>query len=318
MFFAAPYPPPNRALHRTVSIAAPLDPDLLTTFLAVVRAGSISGAARDLDLSQPAVTARIRRLEDGVRAPLLVRSVRGVTPTPAGEMLAERARELERLLERALDDVAAHDTALGALHIAASTTVAAHVLPSVLARFRALYRDIPVALDVGNTEEVVDAVREGRVPLGLVEGTARAAGVRLESWLDDELVPVVAPDAPFDVSTLAALTEAPILWRESGSGTRAVVARALQKAGVRRRPRATDPVIGTSSAIAGAAAAGMGVAFLSRWALRGWLESGRLRPVPGLDLAIRRTFQWALPAGALTGSAARFHRMATQNPPVPR
>lgn len=294
-----------------------LDPDLLVTLLAVARAGSISAAARDLRLSQPAVTARVRRLEESVRAPLLVRSARGVEPTPAGAALVERARELERLLENALDDVAVHDTSLGPLHVAASTTIAAHVLPTVLARFRSAHPDARVELEVGNTREVVDDVRAGRVPLGLVEGTASAAGVRLEPWLDDELVPVVAPDAPFEVRTLADLAQVPILWREPGSGTRAVVARALRRAGVRTRPRAFDPVLGTSSAIAGAAAAGLGVAFLSRWALRPHVAMGALRPLSGLELDVRRTFQWALPSGALTGSAARFFRMATRHPPVP-
>ena len=117
--------------------------------------------------------------------------------------------------------------------------------------------------------------------------------------------------------TLEDLAEVPILWRESGSGTRAVMSRALRRASVRTKPSANDVVIGTSTAISGAAAAGMGVAFLSRWSLRPYLERGVLRELPGLSLDMRRTFQWALPAGALTGSAARFHRLATRQPPVP-
>lgn len=296
---------------------SPLDPDLLTTLLAVARAGSISAAARDLRLSQPAVTARVRRLEEAVRSPLFVRSARGVDPTPAGRALVERGRQLERLLESALDDVAAHDTALGPLHLFASTTIAGYVLPTVLARYRAAHETSRIELEVGNTREVVEAVRDGRAPLGLVEGTASAAGVRLEKWLDDELVPVTAPDAPFHVRSLDDLVDVPILWREAGSGTRAVAARALRRAGVRSKPRASDVVLGTSTAVAGAAAAGVGLAFLSRWSLRPYLERGALRPVPGLALDMRRTFQWALPAGALTGSAARFHRLATRHPPVP-
>jgi DNA-binding transcriptional LysR family regulator len=296
----------------------PLDPELLATFLAVVQHGRISAAARAVHLSQPAVTARVRRLEESVGAPLLVRSVRGVEPTPAGRRLAERAREVRRLLEEALDEVGDDEHALGDLAIAASTTIAAHVLPSVLARFRARHPTVPIEIEIGNTKEVVEAVRSGARPLGLVEGTARAVGVRLEPWLDDELVPVIGVDAPFVVRRDADLLDVPILWREAGSGTRAVVAEALKRAGLRTRPAPLDPVLGTSSAIANAAAAGLGVAFLSRWSLAPLLAAGRLRTIPGLALTIRRTFQWALPAGVLTGSAARFHRMATQSPPVPR
>lgn len=295
----------------------PLDPDLLATFLAVVQHGRISAAARAIHLSQPAATARIRRLELSVGAPLLLRSVRGVAPTPAGERLAARAREVQQLLEAALDDFGDEEHALGPLSLAVSTTIAAHVLPSVLARFRARHPELPVALQVANSEEVIAAVRAGRQPLGLVEGTARAVGVRLEKWLDDELVAVMAPDAPFVVRRDADLIPLPLLWREPGSGTRAVIAAALKKAGVRTRPAPLDPVLGTSSAIANAAAAGLGVAFLSKWALAPFLATGRLKPIPGLSFTIRRTFQWALPAGALAGSAARFHQLATQHPPMP-
>ncbi|MEZ5979029.1 MAG: LysR family transcriptional regulator [Planctomycetota bacterium] len=296
----------------------PLDPQLLETFLAVLQHGRISAAARAVHLSQPAVTARMRKLEETVGAPLLVRSVRGVTPTPAGERLAARARELQRLLDEIAGEVAVDDdAALGPLHVAASTTIAAHVLPRVLARFRARHPDLPIELRVGNTEEVVDAVRSGAFPLGLVEGTKRAAGVKLSTWVDDQLLPVVGATADWRVRSVRDLENVPILWREQGSGTRAVVAKALRAAGVRHTPGDRDAVLGTSSAIAGAVAAGMGIAFLSRWALGAEFASGRLVPLAGLDLRIVRTFQWALPAGALTGTAASFHDFATRNPPSP-
>ncbi len=260
----------------------------------------------------------MRKLEQAVGVPLLVRSVRGVSPTPAGERLAARARELQDLLDEITGDVTSDDeVAAGPLQLAASTTIAAHVVPGALARFRARYPSVEIEMKVGNTAEIVDAVRSGRFPLGLVEGTRRAAGVKLAPWLDDALVPVVGTSSEWRVRRTEDLAEVPILWREHGSGTRAVVARALRAAGVRGAPTGLDVVLGTSSAIASAAAAGMGVAFLSRWALGTELASGRLKPIPGLDLTITRTFQWALPAGALTGSAARFHALATQNPPLP-
>ncbi len=295
----------------------PLDPDLLATFLAVVRHGRISAAARAIHLSQPAVTARMRRLEQQVGVPLLCRSVRGVEPTTAGLRLAERAQEIERLLATALSEAAVEERAGGPLALAASTTIAAHVLPPLLQRFRQRHAEVAIDVAVGNTETVIAAVRSGARPLGLVEGTARAVGVRLEPWLDDELVAVMAPDAPFTVRRDADLRHVPLLWREEGSGTRAVVAQALRRAGLRTRPLPIDPVLGTSSSIAQAAAAGLGIAFLSRYALGPLLAGGRLRAIPGLALTVRRTFQWALPAGALTGTAARFHRLAIQHPPLP-
>jgi DNA-binding transcriptional LysR family regulator len=293
-----------------------LEPVLLSTFLAVLDAGRVSAAARVLHLSQPAVTAQVRRLEDALGTALFVRSAHGVTPTDAGLRLAEHARVVRRTLEDAVNAIAGTREAVGDLVVSASTTIAAHILPSLLARFRAIHRNVVFHIQVGNTEQVVSEVRAGRVPMGLVEGHPRASGVRLEPFLDDEIVAVVGRDAPFVLRRARDLEAVPLLWREAGSGTRAVVERALAKAGVRRRSiRALDVELGSTEAILGGAVAGLGVAFVSRVSVRAHLEAGLVRVVPGLDLVVRRTFHWALPAGALSGTAAHFHAFAQRNPP---
>ena len=288
----------------------PLDPYLLATFLDVLEHGGIGAAARATDLSQPAVTARMRRLEESLGTTLLTRSARGVAPTPAGERLAEYARRVQALLDEASVEVPASDAKLGRLSIVASTTIAAYVLPPALASFRARYPQVPFDVTVANTREAIDAVRDQGVPLGLVEGHPRAPGVRLEPWVDDEIVPVVGAQTPWRPSRAQDLEGLPLLWRESGSGTRAVVTRALSRAGVRRRPRDGDLELASSEAIVGACAAGLGLAFLSRWTLAPHLASGRLRPVPALGLEIRRTFRWALPSASPSGASGLFLRFA--------
>jgi len=294
-----------------------LDSDLLTTFLAVLRQGRISAAARALHLSQPAVTARVRRLEQAVGARLLLRSTQGVTPTPAGERLAAAARDVERRLEEVLREIGGEGRALGPLALCASTTIAAHVLPGLLARFRGRYPEVRLELEIGNTAQVLAAVEQGSAGLGLVEGAGRAAGVRLEPWVDDELVPVVGALARSAPRTPADLETTPILWREPGSGTREVVLRALRRAGLRARPKPIDLVLGSSEAIAGCASAGLGLAFLSRWALGPHLAAGLLRPVPALGLELRRTFRWALPSGARSPAAEALLRLAQPAPRPP-
>jgi DNA-binding transcriptional LysR family regulator len=292
------------------------DPALLPTFLAVVDTGRISAAARVLALSQPAVTAQIRRLEDAVGAPLFVRSVRGVVPTAAGERLAGYARSVRDLLEEAAASVSGPDEPSDELVLTASTTIAAHVLPQVLAGFRRAHPGVALRLEVGNTEAVLASVTAGRVPLGLVEGLTRAAGVRLAPFVDDEIVAVVGRGSPLRIRRLADFANVPILWREPGSGTRSVLDRALRQAGIRRKPMPTDVVLGSNEAIFGAVAAGLGAAFVSRWSVQTYLAAGRIVIVPGLDLVVRRTFHWALPTGVLRGAAARFFDFAQTHPPV--
>lgn len=296
-----------------------LDPRLLPPFLAVLEHGRVSAAAKALHLSQPAVTAQIRKLEEALGAALFVRSAAGVAPTAAGLKLAGYARAVQRLLGEAALAVAGAEEPSGELGLSASTTIAAYVLPRVVARFRALHPAIGLRLVVGNTEEVIADVKRGDVAVGLVEGHARASGIRLEPYVDDEIVAVAglqAGGAALRVRRPSDLVRIPILWREPGSGTRAVVERALRRAGIRRAPLAIDLEIGGTEAILGAAAAGLGVAFASRWAIQSHLAAGRLTLIPGLDLVIRRTFRWATATGALTGAARAFHDFAQQNPPL--
>ncbi len=286
-----------------------VDPSILPTFVAVYEAGSISAASRELYVSQPTVTARISRLEEEFGAPLFFRQARGVTPTVEAERLLVVAKEIARLLAKT--QVMNEPDRLGPLHLAASTTIASHVLPPLLAGFRERFPDVPIRLTVGNTREVIQAIREGEVPLGLVEGSARAPRVRLTPFLDDAIVPVASQAARNDTryENRQDLKSATILWRESGSGTRAVITRALKEAGIRTRPATQDIVLGSTSAILSAAAAGLGVAFLSRHTLAS-VEGSRLKALPGLSLTIPRTFHWAVPAGGLSGTAGRFHAYA--------
>lgn len=297
-----------------MSMTHDLEPALLGTFLEVLRHGGIGAAARATGLSQPAVTARVRKLEQMLGTPLLTRSSSGVAPTPAGNRLADYARRIQSLLDEAAVEVSASQERLGNLRLMASTTLAAHVLPPALVAFRARYPWVPIDMRIGNTKEVCDAVRSGEVPLGLVEGHSRAPGVHLEPWLDDEIVPMVGAESPWRPRSPQELEDVPLLWREPGSGTRAVVARQLKEAGVRNRPSNKDLVLASSEAIVGAAAAGLGLAFLSRWTAASYLVAGRLKPVPSLGLEFRRGFYWARPNNDLGGAAGLFLKLAQDLP----
>ncbi|MFY0574882.1 LysR substrate-binding domain-containing protein [Cystobacter fuscus] len=296
-----------------------LDPRRLETFRVVATTGQVSAASRLLHLSQPAVTAQVRQLERECGRPLLVRTARGVRPNEAGRVLLEYAQRLHHLLEEAATAVAGEEEVGGELALAASTTLASYVVPDLLASFLRVHRGVQVRLEVGNTEQVLAWVGEERVPLGLVEGHARAARIRLEHYLDDELIPVVAARAPAElmrVRTGKELHDVPVLWRESGSGSRAVLERALRQAGVRRGPQPGDLQLGSTEAIKGAVAAGLGVGFLSRWSIQDELASGRLRTLPMPDLRVKRAFSWVLPVDAPSGVAGRFLRHARAVPPL--
>jgi DNA-binding transcriptional LysR family regulator len=296
-----------------------LDPRRLETFRVVAQAGRVSGAARSLNLSQPAVTAQIRQLEADIGRPLFTRHASGVELTASGRLLLDYARRVHQLLEEAGGQLRAEQRPWGGLRLAASTTAAAYILPEVLHGFLADHRPSPLALEVGNTDEVLVWLREGQVPLALVEGLTRAPGLSLQPYLRDELVAVRAVRAPAPLSgvrTAADLATVPLIWREPGSGTRVVVERALRKARVVRAPRDSDLVVGDTEAIKSCVLHGLGIGFLSRWSIQREVARGGLAVIPLPDLSILRTFSWAQAGGGLVGQAAAFLRWARANPPV--
>ncbi len=292
------------------------DPQLLAAFRAVADLGGVSAAAAALALSQPAVSGQIRRLEEQLGAVLFERRPRGMALTEAGRSLREAAVRAHAELSEAARGLSRAEEPEGLLTLWASTTIASYVLPSLIAGFAAEHPRVRVRLVSANTADVLARVREGAVELGLVEGHGRAAGVSLQEFVGDELIAVADPGFVPRGRGAAALGERPILWRERGSGTRAVIERALRGAGVALEPRPRFELGGTE-AIKAAAIAGLGIAFLSRWSMRRELALGLLRPLPGRGLSVARSFRWAMAGGGLGGPARSFFSYASRRRPAP-
>lgn len=295
-----------------------IDPRRLDTFRVVAEAGQVSGAARLLNLSQPAVTAQVRQLEAEVGRALFTRHAGGMRLTDPGRRLLDYARRVHGLLEEAAAESVAKGRPGGQLHLAASTTIAGHVLPTLFQGYQTHHRPRSLRLEVGNTEQVLAWIREGDVPLGVVEGLTRAPGVSMDPFLRDELVAVRAADAKNQLAAVrsaSGLSSVPLIWREAGSGTRAVVERALRQARLKLRPREGDLVLGDTEAIKTSVLAGLGIAFLSRWSIQRELQHRELEVIPLPDLAIHRTFSWVQAGGGLSGEAQAFLRWARDHAP---
>lgn len=289
-----------------------VDPVLLRTFLAVARAGSVSGAAAAVHRSQPAVSAQVRRLEDGLGDRLFRRHPRGVRLTPLGERLLPYAEALERVVV-GVGELAADVRGLstGALDVAASTTIALYWLPERIAAFGHAHPAVAMRVRTRNSREAVDALAAGDVDLALVEGTADAwatlpADVYVARPVFEDTIVVVAPPGhpladrrrvdPADLDGLDAV------GREAGSGTREVVDRALAAAGVRLRVRleVTEP-----EAMKRAVRAGMGIALMSAVAVRAEAAAGTIAAIPCSVPGLGRAFTLLTPADALASRPAR-------------
>jgi DNA-binding transcriptional LysR family regulator len=295
-----------------------LNPGWLHTFLVVADAGQISEAARRLHLSQPAVTAQIRRLESDLNTPLFIRSTHGVALTPPAVRLRERLQRVFSELEQILGELDQTRRLTGVLHFAAGTTSAAHFIPAVFVRFRHYHPEVGLRLIVGNAKQVLEQVREQHVGLGLLGGHERSPGVRLEPFLPDEIIAICAARIPdpklrraiAGVKTVHDLEHLPLIWREPGAGTRTMVEETLKNSGVNVRKLDQGIEVGSTEAIKSLVIAGLGVAFFSCWEIQNELASGAVQEVEIPNFRIERIFSWALPSGELGGLPGEFYRFA--------
>ncbi len=264
----------------------------LAVFHAVAETGGVVRGAERLHITQPAVSKQIKELEAALGVPLFDRLGRGVHLTPAGETLAAYARRLFAIEAEAEQAIAEFKgLKRGRLAVGASTTVGIYLLPEVLGTFRREYPGIELRLEVGNTEAIQRQVRENMLDVGLIEGAAtHPAELEATLFQEDELVAIVAPEHPLLASdqpvAAARFCAEPFLLRETGSGTRDVMERALAARGL----RITNPVmsLGSTEAIKRAVAAGIGVAFVSRLTLRLELLTAVVAVLPLSDLSLRR------------------------------
>ncbi|WP_410943055.1 LysR family transcriptional regulator [Pseudonocardia phyllosphaerae] len=276
--------------------------------LSIAELGSMGRAASAHGVSQAAVSARIRSLEGALGLTVFERSPRGTRLTPQGALVADWARaavDAARSLEEGV--TALHTAGDARLRVAASLTVAEYLLPRWLISLRSRRAGTSVALSTHNSSEVADDVLSGRADLGFVEGPRHAADLDEQVVAHDRLTLVVAPDHAWarrrgvDAARLAAT---PLIARESGSGTREHLERALEEAGA--TPIAAPLLeLSSTTAIKNAAADGVAPAVLSSLAVSGELESGALVAVPvrGLDLQRRLAAVW--PRGRPPSGAAR-------------
>ncbi|MFQ6143373.1 LysR family transcriptional regulator [Streptomyces seoulensis] len=281
-------------------------PDLgaLELLLAVARLGSLGGAARELGITQPAASSRVRSMERQLGLALVDRSPRGSRLTDAGALVTDWARRVVEAAE-AFDagTQALRDRRDSRLRVAASMTIAEYLLPGWLLALRARRPDTAVSLLAGNSAVVAERLLAGEADLGFVEGVSVPAGLDSVVIAHDRLIVVAAPAHPWARRRrpieAAELAATPLILREKGSGTRQVLDAAL--GGLAR------PLIELSSttAVKAAAVSGAGPAVLSELAVGDELTLRRLVTVPVAGVALRRDLRAVWPAGHRPAGPAR-------------
>ena len=246
----------------------------LRIFVAVAEREHLTQAAEALHLTPSAVSSAVRVLEDRYGIALFHRTGRRIELTEAGlAFLPEAKATLARAESADLFLTEIGGLKRGMLAVAASQTAGGYWLPPLLMRFHAVYPAIGIRMVGGNTEQVAEAVLEGRVELGVIEGEVNHPALSQRIVARDRVI-VVAPaghplaDGPV---TPDALTQARWVLREPGSGTRSALTSALDET-------ALDVALSLPSneAVRSAVLAGNALTAVSEYVVRDDLAAGRL------------------------------------------
>ncbi|MGQ3210565.1 MAG: LysR substrate-binding domain-containing protein [Shinella sp.] len=253
--------------------------DQLRIFVAVAEREHLTQAADALNLTPSAVSSAIRVVEERYGIALFHRTGRRIELTETGHAFLPEARAtLARAESTDLFLTEIGGLKRGTLTLAASQTVGAYWLPPLLIRFHAAYPAIDMRVGSGNTEQVAEAVLEGRVELGFVEGAIDHPALSQRIVARDRVV-VVAPAGhpllgkPVEPADLLA---AHWVLREAGSGTRGALTAALAARGVDEASLDITLSLPSNEAVRSAVFAGGALTAISELAVADDLASGRL------------------------------------------
>src|SRR5580698_867738 len=282
----------------------------LKVFRVVAAHLNFSRAAEELLLTQPAVTQQIKALEDEYGVSLFDRSGGRIVLTPGGQALLPYALRLKELSDEANAAVVnAAGVQGGQLALGASQTIGQYLLPNLVAGFLREHPRVSVTATSGNTDEILEALVGHRIQLALIEGPALRKDIHIQPFMEDQMVLVVPAShewADHEIE-LASLKDAPLLMREFGSGSRRVVENALGKAGLKKKDLKTRMELDSTEGLLSAVEAGLGVTFVSRWAVRNQLSLGTLKLARVRGLKLSRMFSIAYPSGPEPiGNASAF------------
>ena len=282
----------------------------LETFLAVAQLGSYTRAAAELHITQPAVTQHIRKLEEHYGCQLIDFTGHQLRLTAAGELLL-RYGTLQRANERALQ--AQLEGAARTLRVGATLSIADYYLPALLGPHLG-ERGWGLSLYVGNTEEMLDKCARGELDCAFIEGMFGGEDFCRHVLLTEDFLPAAGADHPLagKACGLEELFAHPLVLREKGSGTRAILENHLFQRGRTTEAFARVLECGSFRMIKEILRRTEAVSFLYRRVAQREAEAGELVWLEAEGFPIRRPLYFAYPKNSMTRRACEefFRRVA--------
>jgi LysR family transcriptional regulator, transcriptional activator of the cysJI operon len=275
-----------------------MDISHLSAFCTVVEAGSISRAAKDLYVTQPAISQKIQELEDFYQVQLLERNNKGIRPTDTGLYLYSEAQKVIALMSNIQRELEAIRNPSEELAVGASSTIGNFALPCTMFAFRERYPGYSVTIDIGSTEEIISKTLSRRVEIGLVEGPLKKTwieqltteNIAIKKIAQTKLILVAkyaGKYADHDSITFEKLKKLPFITREVGSGIRSSTESVFASKGIAIDSFDLVHELNTINSIISAVTSDMGVTLLPAMALRKELRYKIVKPIKVINAQFR-------------------------------
>ena len=266
----------------------------LKAFCLICELKSFSKAAAAKFMTQSAMSHLIKNLEEELGVKLLNRQGKTVLPTSAGRTFYSHAKKI-------LDQYKAMGNAVyssanivkGPLSLGATTTISTYLLPQVFYSFSRKHAEVSIELTVSNTEKIMNDLREGRIEMGIVEGSLKNLSIHSEVIAEDEIVIISSDDNPLTVKKTIDyqdLMTQSFIMPEPGSGTREFIDDFLRGIGMSQESTNISMILGSPELILQMVKSGVGISLVSKWSAFQALKDGSIKLLPFPGKRLRRKF----------------------------
>ncbi len=262
----------------------------MRTLAATLEAGSITAAARMLNLTQPAVSQQLRELERSLGVRLIERAGGKAIATAAGQAVLAHAIRAQAAVEDAVATASSYrDGGIGRVRLGTGATACIHVLPPVLAALKRRMPGLDIVIATGNSTDILRRVEVGELDAGLVTvPTMIGRTLNVTRLMPDPLVALIPDTINPGTAALgpAQLARLPLILYEPGGRTRAIVDGWFRRAGLAPKPVME---LGSVEAIKVLVASGLGATILPSLAMGDSVRGASARRLrPALAIALRR------------------------------
>ncbi|WP_057768860.1 LysR family transcriptional regulator [Lactobacillus selangorensis] len=287
----------------------------LRTFLTIAQLGSYTQAAKALYISQPAVSQQIKSLENELQVKLFHYQKRHLSLTPAGQRLLLFADDLSAQANKIRQELV-HPNAAPTLNFAATLSISEALVPKIMASFYRQHPKAQITCTTLNTQGCLDKLRAGEVEFALIEGNFDSKPYATAIIGHDPFIGVASPQLglPTTPLQLTALLKLPLVYREAGSGSYAILNHLLDTQNLTPADFQAQIQVSSPDTIKRILAEGVGISFLYQSVVQEQLANGTLQALQLANVQITHPIYYAaLPNHLLKAEQLHFLRQTFQN-----